>query len=43
MKELIGSRIYVRGVPGERVLVRAPTTGGDTCFVGQLTGERLLP
>ncbi|MCY4557614.1 MAG: hypothetical protein OXF79_14770 [Chloroflexi bacterium] len=41
---VVGTKIYAHGVPGERVLVKAPTaTSRDRCFVGQLTDERLPP
>ena len=44
---LIGSRIYVLGVPSERVLVSGPKPGqlhsDGACFVGQLTDARLPP
>ena len=41
--ELVGSRTYARGVPSERVLIKAPTSSGDRCFVATLTDERLPP
>jgi len=44
--ELTGTKIYVRGVPGERVLVMAPPLSGyrqTSCYLVTLTDEPLPP
>ncbi|MCY4556835.1 MAG: hypothetical protein OXF79_10750 [Chloroflexi bacterium] len=42
---IMGTRTYMLGVPGERVLVESPPpyNYGKACFVGQLTDARLPP